>query len=238
MWSIFDLAAIALRAFGYVRIAMIFGFGLTASSSAMADGDDGAIYGGIRAIGSVAEFGDVNITGFTGTELIENDSDVVGGVAGVLGYSFGRLPVRVEVEVGHRFRFDFDVRDVANPVINYEMDVATTSALATAIVEWRNDTNFTPFAGVTAGWARNSTDTRRQDNNNGAATNTDQDLDNFAYGGVLGLDWGFSENWSAEVAYRYINLGDVETGVIDTTDSISADDYISHDLLFSILYRY
>jgi opacity protein-like surface antigen len=118
------------------------------------------------------------------------------------------------------------------------MDVATTSALATAIVEWRNDTNFTPFAGVTAGWARNSTDTRRQDNNNGAATNTDQDLDNFAYGGVLGLDWGFSENWSAEFAYRFINLGDVETGVINTTDSISADDYISHDLLFSILYRY
>ncbi len=71
-----------------------------------------------------------------------------------------------------------------------------------------------------------------------APTTTDRDTDNFAYGGVLGLDWGISENWSAEVAYRYINLGDVETGVIDTTDKISADDYVSHDVLFSIFYLF
>lgn len=220
------------------QIAVVFGLGLMAASPAVAGENDGTIYGGLRTIGSIAEFGDVNTAGFTGTPLVENDSDVVGGVAGVLGYSFGRLPVRVEVEVGHRFRFDFDVRDIATPSFDYEMNVATTSALASAIIEWRNDTDFTPFAGITAGWARNSTDTSRRDNINGPPIDTDQETDNFAYGGVLGLDWGFSENWSAEVAYRYINLGDVETGVINTTDSISADDYISHDVLFSILYRY
>jgi opacity protein-like surface antigen len=238
MWGVVELTVVVLRVVRCVRFAMVFGLGLTASSPALADGDDGAIYGGVRAIGSVAEFGDVNITGFTGTELVENDSDVVAGVAAVLGYSFGEFPVRVEVEVGYRFRFDFDVKDVASPVVDYKMNVATTSALATAIVEWRNETNLTPFAGVTAGWARNSTDTRRKDNNNGATTNADRDLDNFAYGGVLGLGWGFRENWSVEIAYRFINLGEVETGVIDTTDRISANDYISHDLLFSILHRY
>jgi opacity protein-like surface antigen len=219
-------------------IAVVFGFALAAASPAVAGEDKGTIYGGVRAIGSVAAFGDVNTVGFTGTTTIQNDSDEVAGIAGVLGYSFGRFPFRAEVEVGYRFRFDFDVRDVAAQTIDYEMNVATTSALASAIIEWRNDTDFTPFAGVTAGWARSSTDTQRVNLATQVKTTTDEDADNFAYGGVLGLDWGFSENWSAEFAYRYLNLGEVKTGVINTTDSISADDYASHDVLFSILYRF
>jgi opacity protein-like surface antigen len=219
-------------------IAAVFGLTLAAVSPALAGEDNGAVYGGIRAIGSVAAFGDTDTANFTGATLVENDSDLVAGSAGVLGYSFGRFPFRAEVEVGYRFRFDFDVRDVAAQTIAYEMDVATTSALASTIIEWRNDTDFTPFAGVTAGWARNSTDTTRTNLPTQAKVNTDEDTDNFAYGGVLGLDWGFSENWSAEFAYRYLNLGEVNSGPVNTTDSISADDYVSHDVLFSILYRF
>ncbi len=219
-------------------IAAVIGLTLAAASPAAADEDRSGVYGGIRVIGSVAAFGDVDTTGFTGTTLVENDSDLVAGAAGVLGYSFGRFPFRAEVEVGYRFRFDFDVRDVDTPTIDYEMDVATTSALASTIIEWRNDTDFTPFAGVTAGWARNSTETKRTNLASQAKVNTDDDTDNFVYGGVLGLDWGFSDNWSAEFAYRYLNLGEVNTGPINATDSISADDYVSHDVLFSILYRF
>lgn len=232
------LEVVAVLSIWRIRIAMVFGLALTAVSPALAGEDNGAIYAGVRAIGSVADFGDVDTTGFTGTTLVEHDSDEVAGIASVIGYSFGRLPFRAEVEVAHRFRFDFDVRDVAAQTIDYEMNVATTSVLVSAIIEWRNDSDFTPFAGVTAGWARHSTETRRLNLSTRAQTDTDENTDNFAYGGVLGLDWGFSENWSAEVAYRYLNAGDVETGTIDTTDSISADDYVSHDVLFSILYRF
>ena len=219
-------------------IVVVFGLALAAALPAAAGGDDGSVYGGVRAIGSVAAFGGVDTVGFTGTTEVENDSDEVAGIAGVLGYSFGRFPLRVEVEVGYRFRFDFDVRDVAAQTIDYEMKVATTSALASAIIEWRNDTDFTPFAGVTAGWARNSTDTRRLNLATQVSTNTDEDTNDFAYGGVLGLDWSFSENWSAELAYRYLNLGAVETGAVDTSNSVSAEDYVSHDVLVSIFYRF
>ncbi len=219
-------------------IAVVFGLALAAVSPAAAGEDDGSVYGGVRVIGSVAAFGGVDTVGFTGATEVENDSDEVAGIAGVLGYSFGRFPFRVEVEVGYRFRFDFDVRDVAAQTIDYEMNVATASALASAIIEWRNDTDFTPFAGVTAGWARNLTDTRRLNLATRASTKTDNDTDNFAYGGFLGLDWSFSENWSAEFAYRYLNLGAVETGTVDTSDSISAEDYVSHDVLVSIFYRF
>lgn len=219
-------------------IAVVFGLALAAVSPAAAGEDDGSVYGGVRVIGSVAAFGGVDTVGFTGATEVESARDEVTGVAGVLGYSFGRFPFRAEVEVVRRFRFDFDVRDLAAPTIDTETNVATISALASAIIEWRNDTDFTPFAGVTAGWARNSTDTRRLNLATQASTDTDEDTDNFAYGGFLGLDWSLSENWSAEFAYRYLNLGAVETGAVDTADGVSAEDYISHDVLFSIFYRF
>lgn len=218
--------------------AMVFGLALTAASPVLAGEHGGAVYGGLRAIGSAAETGGVDAVGVTGATWIESASDEVTGVAGVLGYSFGRFPFRAEVEVARRFRFDFDVRDVAAPSIDTETNVATISALARAIIEWRNDTDFTPFAGVTAGWARNSTDTRRLNLGTQASTGPDEDTDTFAYGGFLGLDWGFGENWSAEVAYRYLNLRDVETEAANTADDVSADDYVSHDVLFSIFYRF
>ena len=91
---------------------------------------------------------------------------------------------------------------------------------------------------MTAGWARNSTDTRRLNPSTQASTDTDEDTDNFAYGGFLGLDWGLSGNWSAGVAYRYLNLGAVETGAVDTSDGVSAEDFVSHDVQFSIFYRF
>lgn len=219
-------------------IAMVFGLALTAASPVLAGEDSGAVYGSLRATGFAAESGGVDANGVTGATLGESARDEVTGVAGVLGYSFGRFPFRAEVEVARRFRFDFDVRDLAAPTVDTETNVATISALASAIIEWRNDTDFTPFAGVTAGWARNSTDTRRPNLAIQASTDTDEDTDNFAYGGFLGLDWGFGENWSAEVAYRYLNLGDVETGAANTADGVTADDYISHDVLFSIFYRF
>ena len=140
--------------------------------------------------------------------------------------------------MAQRFRFDLNVWDSAAPIGDYERNVATISALASAIIEWRNDTDFTPFGGVTAGWARNSTDTRRLNPSTQASTDTDEDTDNFAYGGFLGLDWGLSGNWSAEVAYRYLNLGAVETGAVDTSDGVSAEDFVSHDVQFSIFYRF
>ncbi len=219
-------------------IAMVFGLALATASPVLAGEDSGAVYGSLSMIGVNAEFGDLEATSFTDATRVENGGDEVTGITGVLGYSFGRFPFRAEVEVARRFRFDFDVRDAAAPISDYEMNVATISALASAIIEWRNDTDFTPFAGVTAGWARNSTDTRRLNLSTEASTDTDEDTDNFAYGGFLGLDWGFNENWSAEVAYRYLNLGDVETGAANTADGVSADDYVSHDVLFSIFYRF
>ena len=209
------------------------------ASPAAAGEEAPSFYLGARAIGGYGEVDDITTSGFTGATNVQNDTDVVGGVGLVVGYAAPRLPVRLELEVAHRFRFDFDVRDVAPAgTIDYEMNIATTSALASAIVEWRNQSDFTPFAGGSVGWARNSTEVTRIPLATQASTTRDVDKDNLAWGATVGLDWAFAENWVAEAAYRYTDLGEVDAGTAVAGDQISADTYISHDLLLSIYYRF
>ena len=197
-------------------------------------------YVGLRAIGSVAELGDTSTTGFTGPVLVENDSDEVAGVAGLIGYTWKNIPLRTEIEAAYRFRFDWDVRDQpTGGTVDYEMNIATTSVLFNAMLEWRNSSDFTPFVGGSVGWARNSTDTTRTVIASQAKADYDQDKDNLAYGGIAGVDWAFMDSWSAEFAYRYIELGDAETGAAPATgETISTDGYESHDVLLSVIYKF
>lgn len=203
------------------------------------DGSTGP-YLGIRAIGAFfAEMNDVQTSGFGGTTQVENDSDQVAGPAGVVGWRFKNFPLRTEIEAGYRVRFDFDVRDnVPGSVVDYEMNVATTQVLINAVVEWRNSSSFTPFVGGTVGWARNTTDTQRTVLSTQAQVDQEQDQDNIAWGAIAGVDWRFANNWSAELAYRFVNLGEVETVNFATGEQITAEDYLSHDLLLSLFYRF
>ena len=74
---------------------------------------------------------------------------------------------------------------------------------------------------------------------NQAQVDYDNDEDNLAWGGLVGVDSAFAPDWSAELAYRYIDLGDVDTGAAPTTgETISGDSYVSHDVLLSVIYRF
>ncbi len=223
------------RLSGPAVVALVMG----AATPAGADQGVMSYYLGLRAIGTQSMVDDVSNTGFAGTQNVENDSDVVGGIGIVAGTRFRDLPVRLELEVAHRFRFDFDVRDqMPANVIDHEANIATTTALVSAILEWRNDTSFTPFVGGAVGWARNDVETDRIDIATQVKTTSDNETDNFAWGGTAGVDWDFWEHWTAQAAYRYTDLGEVETGVNGNGESISADSYTSHDLLLSILFRF
>ena len=203
------------------------------------DGDTGA-YVGIRAIGSAySEIRDVETTGFTGTANVQNDTDQVAGPAGVIGWRFKNFPLRTELEAGYRVRFDLDVRDQAGAgTVDYEIDVATAQVLINAILEWRNQSAFTPFLGGTVGWARNYADTQRTVLATQVQVNQEEETDNIAWGLMAGVDWRISQNWSADISYRFIDLGEVETVRFAGGDQISSDHYFSHDVLFSLYYRF
>lgn len=197
-------------------------------------------YVGIRAIGSIASLGDTTTRGFGGPTLVENDSDQVAGPAIVGGWVFKNFPLRMEIEGGNRYRFDYDVRDLAPAsVVDYEIDVRTWHVLLNTIFEWRNSSDFTPVVGATVGWARNHVDVQRTVLGTQNQITPENDHDNIAWGGLLGVNWNFAENWSADLLYRYINLGDVQTGMMPGSgESIEAEDYVSHDVLISVYYHF
>ena len=223
-----------------VLAAAILTGGAIATSPAQAADQSNRPYLGIRAIGSLASLGDTSTRGFTGPTLVENDSDQVAGPAIVGGWIFKNFPLRAEIEAGNRFRFDYDVRDLApGGTIDYEIDVMTWQILLNTMLEWRNSSSFTPMIGATVGYARNNAEVQRTNLSTQVQVTPDNGTDNIAWGGLLGINWAFAENWSADLIYRYINLGHVETGVMPGTgETIEAEDYTSHDVLFSVYYHF
>ena len=213
---------------------------VSVDTTAEAQDQTNRAYLGIRAIGSIASLGDTTTRGFGGPTLVENDSDQVAGPAVVGGWIFKNFPLRMEIEGGNRYRFDYDVRDLAGGgTIDYEIDVRTWQLLLNTIFEWRNSSSFTPMIGATVGWARQHIDIQRTNLATQAQITPDNDTDNIAWGGLLGVNWAFAQNWSADLMYRYINLGDVESGVIPGTgERIEAEDYVSHDVLISVNYHF
>lgn len=221
------------------RILLAVSLVAALSAPVLAGEGAGGFYLGARAVGSVANMDSVSTSGFAGTSGAIGDSDEVAGLGAVFGYSWGAVPLRTEVEAGYRFRFDLDARDnVPGSTVDYESNVSTTSILVNAAFEWRNGSDFTPFIGGTLGWARNSADTTRFNLGTSARQTKDNDVDNLAWGGMIGVDWDFADHWAAGAAYRYINLGEVDTGRFTGGDSVSSDDYVSHDVLLSFYYRF
>ena len=218
--------------------ALAFAILLVATTSAYAQDSLGEAYIGIRAIGSAASMDDVETSGFTGSRDIENDSDITGGVGVIGGFRWAAIPLRTEVEASYRFRFDLDARDNGPPAVAYESNVESINVLFNVILEWRNESDFTPFIGGTVGWARNMADNTRINIPTQAKSTDDTETDNLAYGGMAGVDWQFAESWSAELAYRYIDMGKVDGGSFAAGDGIEADNYVSHDLLLSFTYRF
>lgn len=195
-------------------------------------------YGALKLIGSVAKMDDITATGFTNNLDELNTSDLVGGFGAAIGYRWKNIPVHSEIEVSHRTRFDFDVRDddtsIQNSDIGYKANVATTSVLFSAAFDWRNDSEFTPYLGALAGWSRHDAETNR----NAGASNRDQSTDNFTWGIITGVIWDWNESWGVDIGYRYIDLGEVETGRFPTGESVQAESYTSHDITLSLLYRF
>ena len=225
---------------GSVLVAALALVVSASSTTAKAQDLSNRPYVGIRAIGAIANLGDTDTLGFTGPVQVQNDSDQVAGPAIVGGWIFKNFPLRMEIEAGNRFRFDYDVRDLApTGTVDYEIDVMTWQILLNTMFEWRNSSAFTPMIGASVGYARHQVDIQRTVLPTQVQITPDNSHDNIAWGGLLGVNWAFAQNWSADLMYRFINLGNVETGRMPTTgETIEAEDYVSHDVLLSVYYHF
>jgi outer membrane immunogenic protein len=210
---------------------------LGASPNVWAGNGEHGRYLGLRFIGAYAEVQDSKTTNFNGALQINHDDDLVAGNSIILGYRWKSLPLRTEIEVGYRYRFDYDVRDIGTST-GYENNLATVTGLFNAAYEYRNSSDFTPYAGGSIGWAQNNSNVTRDKIGTNDIEKFQNGEHNFAWGGMTGVTWRFTKHWDIDLGYRYINLGEVNTGISSIGTGIEAENHISHDVLFTVNHRF
>lgn len=193
-------------------------------------------YLALVAFGSLAQVDDTRAN--AGTVLIHNDSDGSGGVGLALGYNWSKkgMPLRSELELHYRFRFDYDMR-IANQA-GYENNLHTQALLANLYYDFSLSERWTAYVGGGIGWARNNSEVERVALLGGAKTKRDDTTDSLAWNVALGVVWQVSENWDLDARYRYIDLGEIETGPHSDGTTFKAQSYFSHDFLLGLIYRF
>ena len=200
--------------------------------------DRGGVYVALRLIGGVSSVDDVGENA-AGALDIRHDDDFVAAVAGAIGYDWSGFgfALRTEIEYHHRFRFDFDTRILSSPAVGYENNLRTDTVLVNAVYDFDIGTGVRPYLGAGGGWVRNTSEVDRTVLTGGLEERADG-KDSFAWSLLAGLRYAVSARWQVELAYRYIDLGEVESGPFSDGTVIKAQDYTSHDVLIGVAYRF
>lgn len=213
-----------------------------------------ALLGAALAVGfagtAQAQSGSGIYTGLMGGYNILQDGDTSGGtingsanydggfgVLGAVGYDYGRFNwgnLRTEIELGYR-------RNGADSVSGSASGVGTGSASGDASAIslmlnglWDMPVNFPvrPYIGAGIGGARVDFDNIK------TSTGTflkDSDYQ-FAYQGIAGLGWEITNNWRANLDYRY--FATLDPGVKHGSGTGVDTEYQNHTIMLGFAYKF
>ena len=193
-------------------------------------------------VGGYSLIDDGKLTGGSGVLTVRSDTDFVAGPGLAIGYNWQEFgwPVRTELEYHHRFRMDFGTRDLGGVGIpSYENNVSTNALLFNIYYDYALSPRWTVYGGGGIGIARNTSDVKRVQIALGtpAVERTDSKTSvswNFGFGAL----WRWKENWTIDARYRFIDLGEIESGPHSAGETITAESYISHDLVIGFIYDF
>ncbi|MDR0815924.1 MAG: outer membrane beta-barrel protein [Desulfovibrio sp.] len=149
-----------------------------------------------------------------GLGIGEYSQNTVGGGVFV-GYDFypqHNVPIRTEIE--YAIRTNMNTSWDANPLQGVTTSIDAQWNLQTLMLnaywDFHNSTNFTPYIG--AGFGVGFINSRYEAAINGYDFGNSEKTDTvFAWNAGLGCSYAFSENVSADLAYRFVGLGYHET---------------------------
>lgn len=178
------------------------------------------VYAGIKIIDSLQATGDVSKSAeVKGYGIGSYGQNTIGG--GIyLGYDFYpkfQMPIRTEIEYAIRSNMDtsWNQKNIFEP--NDRADTDYTMGLQTlffnAYLDLHNSTAFTPYigAGVGMGFISNKLSVDYKDDINGLDNyNDSKNKMNtvFAWNVGAGVSYAMTENVSADLAYRFVGLGE------------------------------
>lgn len=228
--------------------AALFALGVAGSGAARADSCCTGVYVTGVITGGGGFIGDIKNAGPTQGLLKDDkaqDSVAGGGVA--IGFNWKRLgaPVRTEIEYNRMVRLDYDSRPVFTnnlPSAGFEDNVSATTILLNALYDFNvGSTWWRPYAGFSIGYSRNESDVNYNDFSVGGVNTVRNEkfkTGNLAWGLTAGGNFDLTENWFAEAAYRFLNLGSVEAGNSSAGIHIDADTFYRHELRLGFGYRF
>jgi opacity protein-like surface antigen len=193
-----------------------------------------------------------NVIGDGTTDTIQKgfDGAPFGGVG--VGYKFNEW-LRADVTGEYRARSNFHgFERYVDPTLptGFGTDEYTASksewvGMVNAYLDLGTWHGFTPFIGAGVGFAHNTIHDFRDTNvvTAGVAFGRESSHTNFAWAVHAGVAYAVSPNFSLEFAYRYLNLGDAQSGDLITYPGISTvynpmrfHDLDSHD--FKVGFRW
>jgi len=211
---------------------------------AEARAEDG-FYVTLTGIGAFSEVNDTENDGSLGGDTKNSsESDLVGGIGAALGYQWAALwgQLRAEVDFNYRFRFDFDenrpIIDDALPNAGLDSDLATATWLANLnyVVDLGYD--ISPYLGGGLGATYYDAENEFNDIGGLGRSRDDTDGTNFTWAVNAGLLWDITEDFHFILGYRYIDMGTVDFGTFASGGVNVEGDYVSHDLLLTLGYRF
>ncbi len=196
------------------------------------------------AIGGFSETQDAKNEGSLGGNTTNPDhTDEVAGIGAILGYEmsagFGML--RAEIEIHYRFRYDFDEnRPVidALPQAGLDSDLATTTGLVNLNYRFDLWSFLSPYVGGGLGATYYRADNEFNDFGGLGKSSKVSTGTNFTWAINAGLLWQLSERFDLLLGYRYIDMGEVEFGSFAGGGVEVVADYVSHDVVLGLAYRF
>lgn len=184
------------------------------------------MYVGLKFIDAIQNTGTVskdNIPGGFGIEQYGQNS-IGGGIA--IGYDFYpkmQLPIRAEVEYALRgnMQTTWDSEHLTSGGVTGHIETEAKwnaqTLFANFYYDFHNSTAFTPYVGAGLGVAFMNTKYTVNGVVSGAGLSLKRELlsesemsTNFAWNVGLGCSYAFNENFSVDLAYRFVKLGQTE----------------------------
>jgi outer membrane immunogenic protein len=169
-----------------------------------------------------------------------DDYTAGGGMA--FGFDWDRFgaTIRSEVEFTHIVRLDYDSRPALNTLPNegFENNVSITSVLLNLFYDIPLGSWYTPYVGFGVGVARNRSEVEMNNLATGRLEELTSETDNLAWALMAGMGFDITDNWFAELGYRFINTGELKFGQFRNGAKFQADDVIRHDVTVGFGYRF
>lgn len=213
---------------------------------ASAQGDEG-FYAQLNAIGSVAETRDGRNEGSLGGKADNRrQSDLVAGIGLAVGHQIA-VPagyLRPEVEFHYRFRYDFDRNRPAlangfpNAGLDSNLETASLLFNVNYMLAYDFGIDLHPYFGGGVGATRFWAENEFNDIGGLGRSRDDTKGTNFTWAVNAGLLWDVSQSLYLSLGYRYIDLGEIDFGSFAGDQVNLRADYVSHDILLGIGYRF